>query len=561
MEASMPTAGRFRVPAAAASLALYMLACTGGGAEEQPASLSGSSNLSGTWQGSLGGQASRLDLTQRGTELTGSLDGMALLGRAGAGTFTFTLSGGVRCPVAATGSGTMKALGDRDRIELSYYGASCAGGGLSAVGRLDRLSCDVGRVLCGPLHTATLTPYCAELARDAANCGSCGNECQAYQACTAGSCVIPACSAGVRLETPSQYPAAWAPRGLTAGDVDGDGARDVVVAGWDDGWSSGRLVVLRGDGHGGLSEPVSTPLSPAPGTIALGDLDGDGVLDAAAWAGELSGLQKVIILLGDGDGAFRAGGSYPVAGPDLPAYAAPVRLVALADLDGDGVLDLVSRSGPAPSLQVRLGTGDGTFGPATDYALADSPTALLAADLDGDGAVDLAAAPGQYAGSPLLYVLLGNGDGTFRAPIETQGVTWVHDVAAGDFDEDGVPDLAVGGQYHGLAVLLGRGDGTFEPPLLAARREQGPGLGLAVEDLDGDGHLDVAIATGSDLEIVLGRGDGTFAAGVRFPVRWDDRSQGGAMAVAAADLDGDGKPDLMSASYLETVRVFLACGP
>jgi hypothetical protein len=94
------------------------------------------------------------------------------------------------------------------------------------------------------------------------------------------------------------------------------------------------------------------------------------------------------------------------------------------------------------------------------------------------------------------------------------------------------------------------------------QRQYEVGLALAIADLDGDGHQDVAAAVGGEFEVVLGNGDGTFATGVLFPIpTLDPRSSGGAKSLAAADLDGDGASDLAVLNWEQTVSAFLACQP
>jgi len=163
----------------------------------------------------------------------------------------------------------------------------------------------------------------------------------------------------------------------------------------------------------------------------VADLDGDGVLDlvAATRNGTLS------ILLGNGDGSFQA----PLA---FPAGAFPTG-VAVADLDGDTVPDLVTANAVASgALSVLLGNGDGSFQAPLAFPAGASPRGVAVADLDGDTAPDLVTATDAITGQ--ATVLLGNGDGTFRAPLAYATSSDLPVVA--DLDTDGLPDLVVAGR-------------------------------------------------------------------------------------------------------------------
>jgi hypothetical protein len=165
----------------------------------------------------------------------------------------------------------------------------------------------------------------------------------------------------------------------------------------------------------------------------VADLDGDGKLDLVV-ANNTAGT--ISVLRGNGDGSFRTAVNYRVG-------ANPSGLV-VADLNSDGALDVVVTNDNSGTVSVLLGNGDGTLRDAVNYATGPRPYALAAADFDGDGNLDLVVANG-----PLQYntvsLLRGNGDGTFRqreAFVVTSG-TFPTDVAVGDFNGDGAPDLAV----------------------------------------------------------------------------------------------------------------------
>jgi len=217
-----------------------------------------------------------------------------------------------------------------------------------------------------------------------------------------------------------------------------------------------------------------------------------------------------------------------------PAY------VAVGDFDGDGKPDLAVVNSGDNTVSVLRGRGDGTFAPAITYTVGVSPEYVVARDVNGDGKPDLVVA---NSGDNTVSVLFGRGDGTFASPVSYAAGANPQFLAAADFNGDGMPDLAVanfgptGG--HTVSVLLNRGDGTFGG---VVSYDAGPGpRSVAAADLTGNGKIDLVVAsnTSGDVTVLRGRGDGTFAP----PVAYDSGSAQPSI-VALGDLDGDGRPDI-----------------
>ncbi|MGH9367870.1 MAG: FG-GAP repeat domain-containing protein, partial [Thermoanaerobaculia bacterium] len=265
--------------------------------------------------------------------------------------------------------------------------------------------------------------------------------------------------------------------GVAAGDLDGDGAIDLVAAGFD------NAVVFRGIGGGRFADPTRFAVGRGARAVVLGDLNRDGKLDAAL-ASPYS--NSVSILKGTGLGSF------------LPAlqYAAGVSpySLALADLDGDSILDVVTANSGAGNLSVLLGDGTGGFFSISFVPIGFSPVFVAIEDMNGDGRLDLAATAQDALGAPSLAIASGDGEGHFGAPAYTSlplGGEWFR---LGDFNRDGAADAAVvGGGAPAVAILLNDGDGQLFPSTLLY--SGGSARAVALAEFPQDGAPSVAVAT------------------------------------------------------------------
>jgi hypothetical protein len=232
------------------------------------------------------------------------------------------------------------------------------------------------------------------------------------------------------------------------------------------------------------------------------------------------------------------------AGTTYQAGGAPAAVVA-TDLDGDGHQDLVVADPGFALVDVLLGNGDGTFAPATTYALSGGATAtrLAVGDLNGDGNADVVATGGQASFS----VLLGDGTGRLGAATTVpNGSTAITAPIVADFDQDGHLDvMAMNASNASFSFLKGNGNGTFQSQVLYVVSAIQSGVGpAAAADFDGDGKLDLAIPSALDNAVGLyaNLGGANFTFTVIAP--------GGSRPVAAiaGDVDGDGHPDVVAAN-------------
>jgi len=213
--------------------------------------------------------------------------------------------------------------------------------------------------------------------------------------------------------------------------------------------------------------------------------------------------------------------------------------VAVGDFNHDGKLDVAA---VAKELQIFLGNGDGTFQAPINYAVGDDPYSVVTADFNGDGKLDLAVA-NDLSGT--VSVLFGNGDGTFQLAETLNTSTAPAFIATADFTGNHRADLVVLTENY-VSVFLNNGDGTFRGPINTSMGSVGPDA-LGVGDFDRNGTSDLAVATNTltsaSVTILSGNGDGTFKEGTSYPI------DTGPMSVAVADFRGNGQLDLAIASF------------
>ena len=372
------------------------------------------------------------------------------------------------------------------------------------------------------------------------------------------------------------YDASLGQTGVAVGDVNGDGRPDIVTVGN----GPDQVTVLLNTGGGAFGTPATYPFgqgfltAPTPAAVALGDMNGDGVLDVVVAIPAIvfpTNENEILlnVMLSTGTGALGAPAAYTVQAslydrptvtpsslavadvngdgkPDVAVggdtqisvllnkgkgvlgaptnYGAPGLAVVLVDVNGDHKPDLVAMN--ATGATVQFNAGNGTFDPLTQYPeyTVEKASSLSVADVNGDGSPDL------VIGGDYLSVLLGTGSGTFGAQVD---YTVTGPAITGDVDGDGKPDVVTG-----WGVLKNHGNGTFDEAVAFSVASQSFWIG----DLNGDGVPDLVVENGPTnnnyLGVLLGTGGGHFAPEVDYAVH-------APYAVQLADLNGDGKPDII----------------
>ena len=311
-------------------------------------------------------------------------------------------------------------------------------------------------------------------------------------------------------------------RDIISGDFNADGIADLAVTNYD----SSDVSILLGRGDGTFLPQRRFDATVAPYAITVGDVNGDGHLDllvADAVPGAF--FSNVAVLLGRGDGSFQ-----PERLQQMPRYLADPTL-ALADLNGDGRLDLISGGGSINGVDLFMGDGQGAFTYIGTVPGTRQATDLIVTDLNGDGNVDILATSLSVENS--IYFLRGLGNGAFappvlffagQSPIAVKVVDWGSRIAlpGGGFElgpPDGIPDLVVANSgavtavVHtpgppGIVVLPGlgvdaQGDPQYGAPITIATAEQP--LDLDVHDFNDDGRPDLGIVDHDKFFVIFGK--------------------------------------------------------
>ncbi|HRE87940.1 MAG TPA: FG-GAP-like repeat-containing protein [Myxococcota bacterium] len=328
------------------------------------------------------------------------------------------------------------------------------------------------------------------------------------------------------------------PQGVVLADFNGDQHLDAAV-------SSGRtkVFVLFGDGTGALTPQAElTAAANFTSDIDSADFNKDGHADLVVASSDTSNPGKISVFLNSGTGTFTGPVSY-----DTQVFT---RGFVIADLDGDDHLDLVVGTQNSSIIQRFFGDGQGAFTAAPNIELA-SPVSLIGGDLNKDGAIDLVVRQLGFSDFKIL-LNLNNDTGDFAEPVSVALDGPVGDIRAFDFDADGFLDLAVNVGGAPNQVVLYKGDGSTAFAKMGSFPVATDSTGLAIEDLDGDGKVELIQLeyTATSYYIFGGQGGFAFSDAQIFPATFP-------ASFDVGDLNEDGLQDLVLANQGGTLRVSL----
>lgn len=323
------------------------------------------------------------------------------------------------------------------------------------------------------------------------------------------------------------------PKCIATADLNHDGYPDLVVTGYSDNLSVDAVSVLLNQGNGKFNPPTVYMFDfYVIGCLAVADFNGDGNLDFLVVGGDDVG-NGIALFTGDGKGNFTG----PIYTPTL--FAGGAISVAVGDLNKDGANDLFV--GGNGSSETIFGDGKGHFRDGAPQNAFGFDVVLD--DFNADGSLDAATAGGT---SDDLFVLLGNGDGSFQNPDVYTNLGFPDGVASGDFNHDGKLDLAVSiYQDSVIETFVGNGDGTFSVGQIGIVGAY-PGK-LIAADFNKDGNLDLAVANfgSNNVAVLPGMADGSFPATQFYP------TGSSPSYVASGDFNQDGSLDLALSDYAD----------
>jgi hypothetical protein len=331
-----------------------------------------------------------------------------------------------------------------------------------------------------------------------------------------------------------------APRGvLAAGDINGDRFADLLL------FADKRLNVFFGaaDRRWHKEPDVSVDVASEGSKMALGDVNHDGKQDVII-ADHNS--YAVTVLVANGDGRFAPATGSPFVARD--GNQPHTHGLAVADINGDSHLDIVTANNSDGDLSLLLGDGKGKFAraPRSPFPCGPSPYPIAARDINADGYVDVLVPNSAHGDREVktLTVLLGNRRGELTAapgsPLVCDATVWY--AAAGDLNGDRRPDIVAthseGGS--GATIWINAGHNKFASAPGSPLQFGHGAWGVEVADMNRDGNADLVVAADESIRLLLGDGTGRFKPAVGSPFKTGK----GAWRLVVADFNGDGKPDV-----------------
>ncbi len=296
------------------------------------------------------------------------------------------------------------------------------------------------------------------------------------------------------FSAPMTIPTGRGPRNAICADLNGDGHLDVITTNRD----SGDLTLLFGDGTGNFPRTFELPVRRGPQAAAVQDLNGDGSPDLAIAARE---ARRILVYMNDGAGRFSE--------PERLVVGKGPRSIVALDLNGDDLPDLATADRIDGTISVRFADPSGGFQDSVSMPAGRSPTSLVATDMDMDGNPDLIASDrttndlGLYGGKApgadlqgMVYIFAGDGKGKFSDPTTWETGGHAADISVADLNMDGLPDVAIANNMpDNLTVLIADPAGGFKDPMVVSENVGQLTRAVVAADLDEDGRPDLIVSS------------------------------------------------------------------
>ena len=337
-------------------------------------------------------------------------------------------------------------------------------------------------------------------------------------------------------EYPGQVFPVLDPVVVVMADLNGDQILDLVTATNTN--LLGEVAVLLGNGNGTFQPQQRFGVGQIPRGVAVADLTGDGIVDLVV---ANSNSTFISLLRGNGNGTFQT--------QQTLFLSTSPRAVAVGDVNGDGTRDIVTANS-ADNVSVLLGNGNGTFQIPISLTMGAVPQTVSVADFNGDTRADFVTANFNSAN---VTVRLGNGNGTFQNVLSFAVGSQPNAAAIGDVNDDDITDIVTSNNIGTVSVLVGNGNGTFQTQRVFTVGSTP--RGVTVGDVNGDDFGDVvATSSNNTVSLLLSNEDGTLQTQSVFAVGATP------FAVIVADLNGDDRGDIISVNSAGTVSVLLGNG-
>ena len=352
-----------------------------------------------------------------------------------------------------------------------------------------------------------------------------------------------------RIHYPTGYGSS--PRSLVAVDLNGDSTLDIIVA--NHGTDNVAVLLNMGGNLIFTSQTIySTGFNSGPQSVLIADVNNDNKWDIIV-ANE--GSNSVGVFLNIGNGSFTRQTTYSTA------YGSHSCSVATADVNSDNKPDIIVANPGTNNVGVLLNIGNGIFSRQTTYSTGPNsqPFYVVTVDVDGDNKLDIVVA---NSNGNNIGVLLNMGNGTLASQTiySTGDGSGSRSLTTADMNSDNKPDIIVGNSgTDNVCVLLNLGDGTFAIQTMYSTGYGSSPQSVATADVDGDGKRDIIVANydTNNIDVLVNLGYGMFAS----PIIYSTDGNSSPQSVETVDLNGDNKLDIVVANYgASTVGVFLNLG-